>query len=662
LTPSVELGDDQLQHLRVIGAGGFATVYAAWDAPFQRWVAVKVLHSLDEGGRRRFDRERELVGQLSGHPRVVTPYRFGHTRGGAPYLVMEYLDGGSLEALLSERIRLGWAEAISYATAVGEALEHAHGRGVLHRDVKPANVLLASTGAKLGDFGIAALKESTSTQLAFTLAHCPPEAFSGGFDRRDERSDIYSLASTLYTLITGRAPFQVDGADSQPAYLTRITNHPVPPIDATLAPEPLAAVILQALAKDPTDRPATATDFVAGLRHASNADLLRHQPRQQPASQPTQPATVPPDVLPTTRSSEPRGGGVSVVPTPGRRPRRGAWPLIVGVAVLAGAALAGAVLATMWWLQRPEPISGACRQAAVDKIECSGHTGQIQSLAALGDGRFASTSRDGTIRVWNPAKLDDPAVGFSAGARLNAVAALPDGRLVFGGEDQITHLWDPGTSTGPEALAKHSGSVQAIAVVGQQEIAVGVGSIEVLNLDGLPIETLDTTDQGGVIDLASLDGNRLAYSGNNDLGVVVIWDRSAHETMAVRPRPTKDISNQVIALASLGGGRFVSSHRLSPGDTDSGLWVWQTSPEDRLEFTGHHYPVEALAVTADRRVVSSGGDDGQVLIWNPDAISSTPTLLATETSPVTAIAVLSDNRIAVGLLDGRIVIHTRKPS
>lgn len=139
---------------------------------------------------------------------------------------------------------------------------------------------------------------------------------------------------------------------------------------------------------------------------------------------------------------------------------------------------------------------------------------------------------------------------------------------------------------------------------------------------------------------------------------MVIWDRTTGTTSAVRPRPTKGTANQAVALAGLGDGRFVSSHRFTPADTDAPLWVWQSSPQDRLEFTGHRAEVEAIDVTADGRVVSAGGDDGRVLVWDPDNIDAPPVTLATESTAVTAIAVLPDHRIAVGLVDGRIIVHS----
>ncbi len=280
-----DLGIDDLTDLREIGSGGFATVYVAHDQGFNRRVAVKVLHSLDADGRRRFDRERAMMGQLSDHPNVITPYRFGTTPTGAVFLVMEFAEGGSLQDVVDANGPLAPAEAIDRLLPVVDALGHAHGHGILHRDIKPANILLTGRGvSKLTDFGIAAIRESTATQVAFTLAHAPPETFSDGYDRRDERSDLYSLASTLYALLAGFAPYDTSGPDSQPAYMRRIEVMPAPPL---LRGEAVDAFFARTLAKDPAHRPPDAAAFTRELR------ALRDVVAGASAGAPGPPATRP---------------------------------------------------------------------------------------------------------------------------------------------------------------------------------------------------------------------------------------------------------------------------------------------------------------------------------------------------------------------------------
>ncbi|MGI9614900.1 MAG: serine/threonine-protein kinase, partial [Acidimicrobiales bacterium] len=171
-----------LEGLTEIGRGGFGVVYKATETDLNRTVAVKVLNEASADlARKRLDRERRAMGVLSGHPNIVTIYRTG-TTGNSPYLVMEFLGGGSLADRLLQGPAIPWQEAVNIGTALADAIEASHRAGVLHRDIKPANVLLSDTGvAKLGDFGIANVDavSQTSGVMKATVAHAPPEVLSG---------------------------------------------------------------------------------------------------------------------------------------------------------------------------------------------------------------------------------------------------------------------------------------------------------------------------------------------------------------------------------------------------------------------------------------------------------------------------------------------------
>ena len=261
----VDLGIVGLEAYQEIGTGGFATVYSALDVAFDRTVAVKVLTAVDDVAMRRFERERLSMGRIDAHPNVVTPYGSGYTNpDGRPYIAMEYLARGSLETQLRSG-PLSILTAIRYVVEVAGALGYAHNSGVLHNDIKPANILVSSTDvAKLGDFGISAIKEATATvAIGMTMAHTPPETFAAdGSDARDERSDLYSLASTLFTLIAGCSPFEVAGGNnSPPAQMMRIISSPVP----TVGHSQLDQYLTRAMAKDPADRFQTAATFTTAL-------------------------------------------------------------------------------------------------------------------------------------------------------------------------------------------------------------------------------------------------------------------------------------------------------------------------------------------------------------------------------------------------------------
>ena len=246
-----------------VARGGFAVVYRARQDRFNRLVALKVLNvdDLDDRSRRRFERECSAMGSLSWHPHVVAVHDSGIDDDGRPWLAMEYLDAGSLGDRLARGGPLSWEEALSVGVQVAGALGAAHASGVVHRDIKPENILIGPFGeAKLSDFGIAAVEGSTRTTTghgSFTVAHVAPEALRG--QQPDERSDLYGLASTLHTLITGTPPFASDADQPIATYITRVLQAPAPRLDAI--PDELADLLERTLAKDPDDRPQTAEAF-----------------------------------------------------------------------------------------------------------------------------------------------------------------------------------------------------------------------------------------------------------------------------------------------------------------------------------------------------------------------------------------------------------------
>ncbi len=250
--------------LQRIARGGFGTVYRAHQDRFGRVVALKVLdvEALDDDARRRFERECLAMGSLSWHPNVVALHDSGITEDGHPYLVMEFLDAGSLGDRLAHS-PLAWPHAVRAGVEVAGALGAAHAAGTLHRDLKPENLLVGPFGeTKLGDFGIAAVEGSarSSSGVALTIAHVAPEVLRG--DEPDERADVYGLASTLHTLIAGETPIDTHG--DLAAVLARVLH--TEPARLTGVPPALADVIHQSLAKEPADRPADAAALGRALQ------------------------------------------------------------------------------------------------------------------------------------------------------------------------------------------------------------------------------------------------------------------------------------------------------------------------------------------------------------------------------------------------------------
>ncbi len=297
-----------------IGRGGFATVYSAEDEALGRTVAVKVLRHLDDDGVRRFQREARILADLGSHENLAAIYRFDQTKNGNPCFVMEYVPGGSLGDVLARRGTIETKVAVSYAAQVARALVHTHARGIVHRDIKPRNILLASDGrVKLSDFGIAVIRSTSATLNAATFEHAAPEVFLNGAAKNDARSDLYSLASTLFNLIDGSAPYTIAGERSHEALLHRVVNAAIPTTD--LAPQ-LDGFWQQALAKDPDRRFQTAGELLAVLT-ALGRDTppsLKSRPAPTAASSVSKP---PPAVSPTPSPSPSPTPSMPPPPGPG---------------------------------------------------------------------------------------------------------------------------------------------------------------------------------------------------------------------------------------------------------------------------------------------------------------------------------------------------------
>jgi serine/threonine protein kinase len=259
------------ESLTRIDQGGFATVYRARESRFDRTVALKILRSdsLNEHQLRRFNAECLATGRLSAHPNIVTVYDAGTTSRHRPWLAMEYCSGGSLAHRLARVGPLPVAEVISIGARLCGALGAAHDAGILHRDVKPQNVLLTSYGEPaLADFGIASVvKEDDSGSMAtetaaYTVVHAAPEILEG--TAATAAADIYSLGSTLYTLLAGQAPFAREAGTGLAPLVSRILLNDLPRITRPGVPPELERLLRSAMAARPQDRP-TPADLGASL-------------------------------------------------------------------------------------------------------------------------------------------------------------------------------------------------------------------------------------------------------------------------------------------------------------------------------------------------------------------------------------------------------------
>ncbi|MGE5613404.1 MAG: Stk1 family PASTA domain-containing Ser/Thr kinase [Bacillota bacterium] len=270
---------NRYQLIERIGSGGMAIVYKAKDLLLNRYVAIKILRSEftdDEEFVKRFRVEAQAAASLN-HPNIVSIYDVGK-QDGVQYIVMEYIDGITLKEYISQKGALPWREAAGIAIQICSAIEHAHKNHIVHRDIKPHNILITDEGiAKVTDFGIArAVTSATITMVGSTIGsvhYFSPEQARGGFT--DEKSDLYSLGITIYEMVTGRVPF--DGESPVAVALKHIQERAEKPSNINSSiPKGINDIIVKAMKKDQNLRYQSASDMLNDLQtvlHEPNAKI-----------------------------------------------------------------------------------------------------------------------------------------------------------------------------------------------------------------------------------------------------------------------------------------------------------------------------------------------------------------------------------------------------
>jgi serine/threonine protein kinase/Tol biopolymer transport system component len=451
----------------VIGEGGMGVVFSAVDTKLQRPVAIKFLSNelADAETRRRFQREAQLASSLN-HPHILTVHDVGEFEG-SDYIVTEFVDGGTLKDWAAAENR-SWRQIVDLLVGVADALAAAHQAGILHRDVKPQNVLVAKNGyAKLADFGLAKLSESvpadaTATVAAVatragvivgTIAYMSPEQAAG--KAADARSDVFSFGVVLYELLAGRRPF---AGTTELEVLQTVIHGTAAPLDSAI-PIPLRLIVEKALEKDPADRYQTMRDLVVDLRRVARR---RPEDSGQVAS------------------------GTTTVPT--LRWRR----LALAALALAVAGVAGA-LVHRWWSGEasPTPSSSNVRfHRITDDI------GMEEMPAVSPDGRTVAfvAPVNGRRQIW---------VRLLAGG-----AALPITR------DNVDHehpRWAPDSSAivyfTPSLQEEESGTLWEVPALGgtPRRLATSTTGADVSH-DGRRIAAFQRTSEGLVLAILGRDG------------------------------------------------------------------------------------------------------------------------------------------------------------
>ena len=311
--------DGRYEILEVLGTGGMAVVYKAKCHRLNRLVAIKILKnefSQDEEFRRRFYGESQAVAMLS-HPNIVSIYDVSSSKA-AEYIVMELIDGITLKQYMEKKGVLNWKETLHFATQIAKALEHAHAKGIVHRDIKPHNVMVLKSGAiKVMDFGIAQTMTSSNTKTKEALGsvhYISPEQAKGG--RVDNRSDIYSLGVMMYEMVAGRVPY--DGDSPVNIALQHLNGKAEPPsVFNPNIPKGLEQIIMKAMSLMARDRYTTATAMLYDM------DEFRKNPEKlfvlPPLSE--EGTFVMPPVTPVDRSKGSEGDTMPLPKVAPHRPR-----------------------------------------------------------------------------------------------------------------------------------------------------------------------------------------------------------------------------------------------------------------------------------------------------------------------------------------------------
>jgi len=616
------------------------TVYRARDPILDRMVALKTVsaqHLASEDARVRFQREARAAARLQ-HPNIVTIYELGEADG-ALFIAMELLPGIDLVEAMVPPERLPLEEKLRAMVQVCRGLDFAHKRGVIHRDVKPANVRLLPDGTvKLVDFGIARMGESTVTQTGIVLgtpSYLSPEVLAT--DRVDFRADMWSVGVVLHELATGKRPFQ---APTFAALAYKIVHEPLPPLDPSLAlPDGLRQVIARALAKEPAARFTDLAEMAVALERVLGVtpgmDLLTPQARHRSSER---------SIDDARRLAE--AGDVERALESARR-AQALEPDLPEAAELADALekrlaeegtradrelplLDGTLVTEVTPSRRPAtPVATEIRARGASAFKELATFGeppatQVMALSPVKD-VLATGSADGAIRLWDLQAHTRVAVLRSEmhqrtghDARPLALAFSPDGALLAAGHvDGAIHIWDLARNEELPARCRHEGIVSCLAF--------------------------------------SPDGAALASGGADS--VVKVWEVETARKGEARRRIVRQPA-PVNALTYAGGGRWMltghSNKLLRLLDAESGRLL--------ATLRGPEGPVNTMSRSPDGRHVVVASQDRTLRVFDLEQKSAVAVLTAQRKAPTSLCYFPDGEHLATVALDNAVQLwHLGSP-
>ncbi|HVX60016.1 MAG TPA: serine/threonine-protein kinase [Pirellulales bacterium] len=613
----------QFDVMRVLGRGGMGVVLEAFDSRLQRHVAIKVLDpelAGDALSQQRFCREARAAASIT-HENIVAVHQVEKSADDGPaYLVMQLVAGESLEQRLDRQQPLSLRDIVRIGMQASHGLAAAHAQGLIHRDIKPGNILLETPHdrVKLTDFGLARVSHDVKlTQSGFvsgTPLYMSPEQALG--EETDPRSDLFSLGAVLYEMCTGQPPFS---GSSPLAILRQIVDEKHRPLkEANPAiPDWLAHTVDRLLAKKPADRIPTAAqlaelfDFEWALLKTTSEDVptvCQVAARKRTLRN----RWIAAGVGATFLALGLLGGSLL-----GNRSASGVAAVSSAEPVAVFSANAGTV-----WSLAFDPTSSAVAMAVEDgsirlwdqktsniKSTFEAHRGIIWATRFSHDGKLLATAGDdGLIKLWDPAR-SEPIKVFEHPNAVRGLALARDDQKLFAGDRQGgLRLWSV-DSDKPLAEAKQPGAVYAVAISPDGQTLATAGSEKVVRLWNAEtlLQRLPLEGHSGQVHALSFnhDGRRLASAGWDKM--VRIWDAGNGQLIKSWPGHEGDI--WAVAYSPDGSKLATSGH-------DGAVKVWNAETGELLAvYLGHKLAVHSIAFNPDGTLLASGGRDGAMRIW-----------------------------------------------